>query len=102
MGELFRGTSAFLAQVVALPEVLAQVLIITDGGSVKNKMLTGGFFGVKQISAYRPTAKMTNKERKQGTMHNCCVFKMLLPTCNIPGNRLRHRNGRSSGPCASV
>lgn len=37
MGELFCGTSAFLAQVVTLSEVLAQVLVITVESKVKYK-----------------------------------------------------------------
>lgn len=37
MGELFCGTAAFLTQIVALPEVLAQVLIITVGSRVQSK-----------------------------------------------------------------
>lgn len=36
MGELFCGTAAFLTQIVALSEVLAQVLIITVDSKVKN------------------------------------------------------------------
>lgn len=38
MGELFCGTSAFLAQVVTLSEVLTQVLVITVESRVKNKI----------------------------------------------------------------
>lgn len=36
MCELFCGTAAFLTQIVALSEVLAQVLIITVDSKVKN------------------------------------------------------------------
>lgn len=43
MGELFHGTAAFLTQIVTLPEVLAQVLIITVGSRVKNKTQITGF-----------------------------------------------------------
>lgn len=35
MGELFGGTAAFLTQVVTIPEVFAQVLIIAVGSRVK-------------------------------------------------------------------
>lgn len=38
VGELLGGTAAFLAQVVAFSEVLAQVLIITVDSKVKNKI----------------------------------------------------------------
>lgn len=37
VGELFGGAAAFLAQVVTLSEVLAQVLIIAVGSGLRNK-----------------------------------------------------------------
>ena len=46
--ELFCGTAAFLTQIVTLSEVLTQVLIITVGCRVKNKMSTGFVFCKQQ------------------------------------------------------
>lgn len=50
MGELFCGTAAFLTQIVALSEVLAQVRIITVDSKVKNNNTKKIYFIIQRKS----------------------------------------------------
>lgn len=76
MSELFRGAAAFLTQVVALSEVIAQVPVVTAGSDT-------------DISFTSRSPHLHQRRRR-------------VLTCSIPESRLRHRSGRSSGPCAGV